>query len=44
MQVKIVEDDACDPTGCTIEKTRKLDWESQAFLWDESEQGADTIE
>ena len=26
--------------GHTIEKTLKLDWESQAFLWDESEPGA----
>ena len=28
--------------GRTVEKALKLDWESQAFLWDESEPVADT--
>ena len=30
--------------GRTVEKALQLDWESQTFLWDESEQGADTSE
>ena len=30
--------------GSTVEKALKLDWVSQAFLWDESEQVADTNE
>ena len=30
--------------GRTVEKALKLDWESQAFLWDESEPVADTNE
>ena len=30
--------------GCTVEKALKLDWESQAFLWEESEPVADTNE
>ena len=30
--------------GRATEKALKLDWESQAYLWDESEPGADTNE
>ena len=30
--------------GSTVEKALKLDWVSQAFLWDESEPVADTNE
>ena len=30
--------------GRTVEKALKLDWVSQAFLWDESEPVADTID
>ena len=30
--------------GRTVDKDLKLDWESQVFLWDESEPGADRNE